>query len=186
MIEAFIKGIGLGLLLSISVGPVLFSIIKQSLNNGHKGGIAFIAGVSASDIMLVLISNVFTQLFAEINEYRKEIGIVGCIFLVTMGVYFVFFKKVKVNEEGKQLMIKFRKRDYIRMVISGFLMNTLSPACILFWITWSTAFISHSINQRIVIFTTLPGSSLNARHYEGDACRKDQEPTYSAQHPYSE
>jgi threonine/homoserine/homoserine lactone efflux protein len=157
MIEAFIKGIGLGLLLSISVGPVLFSIIKQSLNNGHKGGIAFIAGVSASDIMLVLISNVFTQLFAEINEYRKEIGIVGCIFLVTMGVYFVFFKKVKVNEEGKQLMIKFRKRDYIRMVISGFLMNTLSPACILFWITWSTAFISHSINQRIVIFTTCLG-----------------------------
>ena len=58
MPEAFLKGITLGFLLSIAVGPVIFSIIKQSLNNGHRGGMAFVAGVSASDIALVLISNV--------------------------------------------------------------------------------------------------------------------------------
>ncbi|HET6723550.1 MAG TPA: LysE family transporter, partial [Chitinophagaceae bacterium] len=63
MLEALIKGLTLGLLLSISVGPVIFSIIKQSLNSGHRGGIAFILGVSASDIALVLISNVFTEIF---------------------------------------------------------------------------------------------------------------------------
>jgi threonine/homoserine/homoserine lactone efflux protein len=154
MIEAFIKGIGLGLLLSISVGPILFSIIKQSLNNGHKGGMAFVIGVSASDITLVLVSNVFTQLFAELNQYRVQIGIAGCIFLVSMGIYFIFFKKIQVSQEGKQVILQFRKRDYAKMVLSGFLMNTLSPACILFWITWSTAFIVHSIQQRIVIFTT--------------------------------
>jgi threonine/homoserine/homoserine lactone efflux protein len=153
MIEAFIKGIGLGLLLSISVGPILFSIIKQSLNNGHKGGMAFVLGVSASDIALVLISNVFTQLFAELNQYRTYIGIAGCIFLVTMGIYFIFFKKIPVTQEGKQLL-QFRKMDYAKMAFAGFVMNTLSPACILFWITWSTAFIVHSIQQRIVIFTT--------------------------------
>jgi len=70
MVEAFLKGITLGLLLSISVGPVLFSVIKQSLNNGHKGGMAFILGVSASDIALVLISNVFTQLFSSLSSRR--------------------------------------------------------------------------------------------------------------------
>lgn len=152
--QALIQGIGLGLLLSISVGPILFSIIKQSLNSGHTGGLAFVAGVSISDVMLVLISNVFTQVFAELNQYRNEIGIAGCVFLVTMGVYFVFFKRVRVNEEGKQLILKFRKRDFAKMLVSGFLMNTLSPACILFWITWSTAFITYSIQQRIIIFTT--------------------------------
>jgi len=54
MLEALIKGITLGLLLSISVGPVIFSIIKQSLNNGHTGGMAFVFGVSAADIALAL------------------------------------------------------------------------------------------------------------------------------------
>lgn len=154
MVQAFIQGIGLGLLLSISVGPILFSTIKQSLNNGHKGGMAFVLGVSFSDIILVLISNVFTQLFAELNEYREQIGIAGCIFLVSMGLYFIFFKKVKVNPEGKQLIIQFRAKDYAKLFASGFLMNTLSPACIIFWITWSTAFIAFSIKQRIIIFVT--------------------------------
>ena len=80
MLEVLLKGITLGLLLSISVGPVMFSILKQSLNNGHTGGMAFIIGVSASDITMVLISNVFTELFSAIRTHRKPIGIAGSIF----------------------------------------------------------------------------------------------------------
>jgi threonine/homoserine/homoserine lactone efflux protein len=153
MIEALLKGITLGLLLSISVGPVIFSIIKQSLNNGHRGGLAFIIGVSISDIALVLVSNVFTELFTSINQHRQIIGIVGSLFLIGVGVYFLFFKKVKVDEGGKQIF-KFRKRDYIKIVISGFLMNTLNPAVFIFWLSTSTAFIIHTINERLTIFIT--------------------------------
>ena len=154
MLQSLLQGIGLGLLLSIAVGPVLFTTIKQSLNNGHRGGLAFVFGISASDIMLVLISNVFTQLFLQVQERATEIGIAGCVFLVSMGIYFLFFKKVKVNEEGKQILFRFRKRDFLRLFASGFIMNTLSPGCILFWITWSTAFVPYSDQQRIIIFVT--------------------------------
>lgn len=153
MLEALLKGLGFGLLLSIAVGPILFSIIKQSLNNGHKGGFAFIIGVSASDITLVLISNVFTELFNSLKTYKTEVGIAGCLFLVSMGIYFIFFKKVKVNEEGKQVF-KFRKRDYAKIFLSGYLMNTLNPGVIIFWITTSTAVIVNSVQERIIIFTT--------------------------------
>ena len=153
MLEALLKGITFGLLLSISVGPVLFSIIKQSLNNGHYGGLAFVVGVSASDISLVLVSNIFTQLFNSLREYKTEVGVAGCAFLVSLGIYFLFFKKVKVNEEGKQIF-RFRKRDYAKIFLSGYLMNTLNPAVFIFWITSSTAVINHNIQQRIVIFTT--------------------------------
>ena len=154
MLQSLLQGIGLGLLLSIAVGPVLFTTIKQSLNNGHRGGLAFVFGISASDIMLVLISNVFTQFFLQVQERATEIGIAGCVFLVSMGIYFLFFKKVKVNEEGKQILFRFRKRDFLRLFASGFIMNTLSPGCILFWITWSTAFVPYSDQQRIIIFVT--------------------------------
>ena len=153
MLEALLKGITLGLLLSISVGPVLFSVIKQSLNNGHKGGMAFVLGVSASDITLVLISNFFTELFRSLSEHKKEIAIAGCVFLVSMGIYFLFFKKVKVNEEGKQVFA-FRKRDYARIFLSGYFMNTLNPAVFIFWVTISTAVLNHTIQQRIIIFIT--------------------------------
>lgn len=153
MLEALLKGITLGLLLSISVGPVLFSIIKQSLNTGHIGGLAFVFGVSASDMTLVLISNVFTELFKSISEHKAIIGIAGCIFLVSLGVYFLFFKKVTVNKEGKQVF-KFRKRDFARIFLSGYFMNILNPAVFIFWITTSTAVINHNRNQRIIIFAT--------------------------------
>lgn len=153
MLEVMLKGLTFGLLLSISVGPVLFSIIKQSLSNGHRGGLAFVFGVSVSDITLVLISNIFTELFESLKVYKTEVGVVGCIFLVSMGVYFLFFKKVKVNDEGKQVF-KFRKRDYAKIFLSGFFMNTLNPAVFIFWITTSTAVITHSIQDKIIIFTT--------------------------------
>ncbi len=153
MLELMLKGLTFGLLLSISVGPVLFTIIKQSINNGHRGGLAFIIGVSASDITLVLVSNVFTELFNSLKTYKTEIGVAGCAFLVSMGMYFLFFKKVKVNEEGKQLL-KIRKRDYAKIFFSGYFMNTLNPAVFIFWITTSTAVIVHSVNDRVIIFTT--------------------------------
>lgn len=153
MFEALLKGITLGLLLSISVGPILFSIIKQSLNSGHRGGIAFVLGVSASDISLVLISNVFTRLFEYIVEHKEFIGIAGSLFLVSLGVYFIFFKKVKVDDSGVQV-IQLRKRDYIRTFLSGFFMNLLNPAVFIFWLTTSTTLITLSIDYRIIAFIT--------------------------------
>lgn len=156
MLEAIWKGITLGLLLSIAVGPVIFSIIKQSINNGVKGGLAFIIGVSLSDITLAVVSNFFTELFAEFIERKTEIGIVGSTFLISVGIYFLFFKKVKVNEEGKQI-IKTRKRDYLKLLMAGYFMNILNPAIIIFWLTTSTAFISHTINERVTIFSIALG-----------------------------
>ena len=153
MLESVLKGLTFGLLLSISVGPVLFSIIKQSLNNGHKGGLSFVFGVSASDITLLLISNIFTELFNSLKAYKTEVGVAGCAFLVSLGIYFLFFKKVKVDEAGKQIF-KFRKRDFAKIFLSGYFMNTLNPSVFIFWIYVSTAVVIHSINERIIIFTT--------------------------------
>ena len=57
VIEPILKGLLLGLILSISIGPVIFAIIKQSLTNGKRSGYAFVAGVSSSDIILLFICN---------------------------------------------------------------------------------------------------------------------------------
>lgn len=153
MPEALLKGITIGLLLSISVGPALFSVIKQSLNNGPRGGIAFALGVFASDITLVLVANVFTELFRSLRLYEKQIGIVGSIFLVSMGIFFLFFKKVKVNEAGQQVF-RHRKRDLAKISLSGYFMNLLNPAVIILWITISTSLILYPSSYKVTVYAT--------------------------------
>ena len=56
MLAPLLKGLILGIFLAISVGPVIFAILKQSINNGHKAGYVFVAGISASDLDLILLA----------------------------------------------------------------------------------------------------------------------------------
>ena len=82
MIEAIIKGFGLGLILAVSVGPVIFTIIKQSINNGHKGGFSFVTGVWISDIVWVVLSNLFSSLVIDLLAFKTEIGYVGAVLMI--------------------------------------------------------------------------------------------------------
>jgi threonine/homoserine/homoserine lactone efflux protein len=154
MIQAILQGFALGLLLSVSVGPVVFSVIKQSINHGHKGGLSFAIGVAASDLTWVLISNVFTEFFNRLLRFEKEIGIGGSILLLCMGVYFLFFKKVQLNEMGDGLEMKRNTGDYIRIFFGGYFVNVLNPGVIAFWFTCATAFVTTPVNERIALFAT--------------------------------
>ncbi|WP_018616072.1 LysE family translocator [Segetibacter koreensis] len=151
--SALLKGLALGLLLSISVGPVIFSIIKHSINHGHKGGFAFIGGVSASDITIVVISNFFTQMFDDLLEYKISIGLGGSALLVALGIYVTFFKKIKVNESGLQV-IEMETHHYVKIFLSGYFMNILNPGVIGFWLLTSTSLLVQSQNYRIIVYFT--------------------------------
>jgi threonine/homoserine/homoserine lactone efflux protein len=154
MSEAVLKGFGLGLILALSVGPVIFTILKQSLNNGHRGGFSFVAGVWLSDLFLVVLSNTFTELVSQLLEFKSLIGYIGSAFLVAMGVYFVFFKKVSLNTDDGRNLIKFSRSDFAKIFLSGFFINTLNPSVMVFWLINATAFAAtHSFWQRIIIFS---------------------------------
>lgn len=92
----------MGVLLSLSVGPVLFSVIKHSINVGHRGGLAFVLGVSASDASLAFISNFFSQFFTSLSSHKVLISIAGSTFLVILGVYYAFFKKIRIRDRIKK------------------------------------------------------------------------------------
>lgn len=151
MLDAVIKGLLLGFWLAISVGPIVFTVIKQSLNNGLRGGLAFIFGIFATDIFLVICCNAFSQLFTALSHYERPLGISGSILLLAVGTYFLFFKKMPLPREKEEVEI-FNTGDYAKLFLSGAVMNLLNPGIIVFWFTTATAFVSHTIKQRIIIF----------------------------------
>ncbi|RBL93752.1 LysE family translocator [Chitinophaga flava] len=151
MIASIVAGLGLGLFLSLSVGPVIFAIIKYSINNGFKAGISFALGVSFSDIMFVLAGNLTTSFISGLEEYKRSIGVVGGILLIGMGVYGLLFKKVKIST-GDEKPEMFRTHDYLKIWLAGFLMNTLNPGVIIFWLGVCVANSATSVGHRFVMY----------------------------------
>ncbi|MCU0386706.1 MAG: LysE family transporter [Flavihumibacter sp.] len=154
MIDALIKGLALGSILALSVGPVIFTIIKQSLNNGREGGFSFVAGVWLSDILLIVISNAFSEWVKALLQYKQAIGYIGSVFLIGMGLFYLFLKKVQLAQQANGEEQRFRKRDMAKIFSSGFLINSLNPSVLLFWLINATTFaLTHSFRDRVLIFT---------------------------------
>jgi len=155
MVEAILKGLALGIVLALSVGPIIFTIIKQSITHGHRGGFSFVAGVWLSDIILVILSNVFTAWVAMMLEYKKMIGYGGSSFLIAMGIYFFFFKKVHIKSTGNlEHLDHLSLREGLRIFASGFIINTLNPGVLIFWLGNATVLsLTHTLEQRVVIFS---------------------------------
>lgn len=159
LFTAIIKGLAIGLMLGISVGPVIFAIIKQSISNGHKGGVAFIIGVSVSDTLLVVFCNFFTQIFSSTGVLERFIGFGGSFFLIALGFYNFFIKKSISTQDSEVIQKKLSHRDVASIFFSGFLMNSLNPAVILFWIATSASimvgaknYFPYEIQYRVIVF----------------------------------
>ncbi len=170
MVDALLKGLAISLLLIFSVGPVIFTTIKQSINHGRRGGFSFIAGVWISDAIWVILSNGFSEAIKTLLDFKIPIGIAGCLFLIGMGIYFSFIKKIeprRVQEPteiaGDVITAAGKKTNYFAILSSGFIINTLNPAVISFWVLMAASLASvYSLYDRIIIFSTCLGVNMLA------------------------
>ena len=152
MTDAIISGLLLGLALVFSVGPVIFTIIKLRINYGLASAFYFIGGVWLSDIFWVVTANAFSGLFESLIIYKKPIGITGGIFLISLGTYYLFFKKYHSKEELDK-GVKIDNSTHARLFITGFLINTLNPGVIALWFAATTKSLSNTFDERVVIFS---------------------------------
>ncbi len=170
MIDAVIKGLAISLLLIFSVGPVIFTIIKQSINHGRRGGFSFVAGVWLSDIIWVILSVSFSEAIKTLLHFKIPIGIAGCSFLIGMGIYFAFIKKIAprrmqepVEIAGDVITSTGKKTNYFAIFTSGFIINTLNPAVISFWVLMAASLSTvYSFIEQVVIFCTCLGINMLA------------------------
>lgn len=159
MIEAILQGIGAGILFSFLTGPVFFSMIKTSIEKGFKAGFSLAIGVILSDIIFISLT-IFSSKFVVYDAaYNKYIGIIGGLFLLGVGLYYLI-TKVKVNYEMSEI-VKVRKRGYI---IKGFLMCLLSPTTLMFWIMVGgivSGQLHYEIAEKVVFFVVAMATQLS-------------------------
>jgi threonine/homoserine/homoserine lactone efflux protein len=132
LISAVLGGLLLGLFMAISVGPTLFAIIKYSLNHSYKTGLAFVLGVSISDIMYVTIANIAAPWLDFIYKYEKQVALIGGAILFVVGLLGLLKKFKPIRPSSNKNIIT--GGHYFRIFSSGFLINTANPGVIINWI----------------------------------------------------
>ncbi len=152
MTEAIISGLILGLALVFSVGPVIFTILKLRINYGLVSAFFFITGVWLSDIFWVITANLFTSLLESIVVYKLQIGTIGGLFLIALGLFYLFFKKYH-SKEALDNGVKIDASTHARLFITGFLINTFNPGVIALWLAAATKSISSTLSEKIVTFS---------------------------------
>ena len=157
MIEAVIRGIGIGLVLTFLTGPVFFALIKTSIEKGFHAGVALALGVVSSDVVFVGAILFGSQYFDISSQDKRNAGVIGCIVLVALGIYYIF-KKSEINY-GNKVPSKLERTGYF---FKGFLMCILNPTLLFHWTivigTASTLYIYGVPNRSLkiaVMFLTI-------------------------------
>ncbi len=104
-IDILLRGVGVGLASSITVGPVAVLCIQRTLSKNLQSGLASGTGVAVADMLMAIIAYFFySMLQAQIEEYSAILQVVGGIFVVIVGVY-IFFQnpvpQIRRNRAGK-------------------------------------------------------------------------------------
>lgn len=159
MIEAILQGICAGILFSFLTGPVFFSMIKTSIEKGFKAGFSLAIGVILSDIIFISLT-IFSSQFVDYNPvYNQYIGIIGGLFLLGVGLYYLI-NQVKVNYETSEIL-KVRRSGYI---LKGFLMCLLSPTTLMFWIMVGgivSGQLHYAMAEKVVFFIVAMATQLS-------------------------
>ncbi|MCX6290249.1 MAG: LysE family transporter [Bacteroidetes bacterium] len=128
MLEPILSGIIFGLLLAIMLGPVFFTLLQTSLHEGFKAGVFLALGVLMSDAFCIMVAYLFASQLDLSGKYKVVMGWTGGLLLISFGVI-NFFRKVKPKEVDDD-----KKTVHAKFMLKGFVMNTLNPAVILFWV----------------------------------------------------
>jgi amino acid exporter len=128
MIEPVLSGFVFGLVLAIMLGPVFFALLQTALHEGFKAGVHLAFGVLLSDAACILVAYFFASQLDLTGKYKLAVGWIGGLLLIGFGIV-NFFRKVKPKEVDDD-----RKTVHAKYVLKGFLMNSLNPAVLLFWV----------------------------------------------------
>jgi threonine/homoserine/homoserine lactone efflux protein len=151
-----LQGILFGISLSFLIGPLLFAVVEAGIGQGFRAGISVAAGIWVSDVLFVgaILWSVDTlAAITQIDGFKQSVGAFGGVLLLAFGAGSFFSNsgqkaRTALAEEG------IKKRSYLAWWLRGFLLNTVNPGTIFFWIGIISAVVvpNHWDKQETLVF----------------------------------
>ena len=138
-----LQGIVLGLSLSFMVGPLLFAILQAGIERGFRAGLAVAGGIWLSDVLYVLAVLYGLEMLAAMTalpDFKLWSGIAGGSLLVAFGAGNLLAKKppgtMQQPEDNTHHpeTLATKNRTYSTYFFRGFLLNTINPFTVFFWL----------------------------------------------------
>ena len=130
--QYFLEGLGFGLILTVSMGPIFVALVQTSIEKGLKPGMTVGVGIWSSDVLII---GVMLYLVSLVNQlvnnaaFNFYMGLAGGIVMILFGLY-MLKHKASVNFDGEVYSAK----NYAGFWLKGFLVNTLNPFTYIFWL----------------------------------------------------
>lgn len=166
-----LQGILLGISLSFLVGPLLFAVVEAGIAHGFRAGVTVASGIWLSDILFVSAILWSVQSLAALTQgagFRFWAGIVGGILLMLFGAasFWAGKKKKRLSEphftESIDILLPESKTcNYYHLWLRGFLINTINPGTIFFWLGIVSAVVAPkgwTTGQSLVFFSGMLGT----------------------------
>lgn len=132
----FLKGIGMGLLVSVPLGPVGIMCIQRTINKGLRSGIFSGLGAASADLFYALIAGFGLSYIINFIEARQTIiQFIGSIIVV-----FVAFKIFYTNPAVQLRKHRNKKGNPLEEVISIFVVTISNPAVFFAFLAMFAAF----------------------------------------------
>lgn len=130
MQDAILKGIALGLVIAIMIGPVFFFIINTSIKKGFSSAALAAIGVMLSDAFYISLAYFGSSVLLYLNEHQQTASITGGVVIAAYGI-FLILREARVNASSLELPEEKSKPSVF--VLKGFLLNSINPSVLLFW-----------------------------------------------------
>ena len=131
----FLQGVYWGLLLAILVGPLLVALIQASLEQGTKAGLMVGLGIWISDLIFILTVYFgfrFIDKISKADHFELSVGLVGALVLLITGIATLLTPPPALDNPDHLLK---DTRGSWALWSKGFLINTINPFTVIFWIT---------------------------------------------------
>lgn len=119
-----IAGITLGIIEGIKPGPLLTTVIKETLTNGFRGGMRAASAPIFTDGPLIIISIFLAGWIATQPLILCCISLVGAVFLTRMGMECFSLDLPEIDSE---------EVDISKSFMRGIITNLLNPSVYVFW-----------------------------------------------------
>jgi Putative threonine efflux protein len=151
MLEIIIKGVLIGLCISVPLGPIGMLTIQRTLTRGQKYGIATGLGATASDLVYTVVTLFFLSFVLDFIEvHRFIIQLSGSLVVAVFG-YYIFRSNPSTQPKPNESF----KHSLIGDFFSSFLLTFSNPLVLFVLIALFARF--EFIGNKTTLFVSIIG-----------------------------